>query len=233
MPRTLLHWLRRLGAGSCPRCGFESLDGFCSDCLREFWPIDSPCPRCGLPSPCDPCPALRLDWEIDAIRAPFVYAPPLALYLQRLKYGRERHLGRALGRLFVAGIDSAGMDTAALGIDALVAVPLHRKRLRIRTFNQADEIGVAIAKLTGASLLSAGIGRAIDTLPQTELDRAKRLRGPRRAFRVSRRFDELRIAIVDDVITTGATVNALGSVLKGAGALHVEAWAVARSVRTR
>jgi ComF family protein len=226
----LLDWARRLGAGSCPRCGFDSPDGFCADCRREFPRIEAPCLRCGLPPPCDPCPALAGDWHVDAVRAPFVYGPPLARYVQNLKYGRERHLGRALGRLLAAGIERAGIDSAAPEVDVLVAVPLHRRRLRARTFNQADEIGAAVAKLRGVPLLGAGVRREIDTQPQTELDRAERLRGPRRAFRVNRRFEALRVAIVDDVITTGATVNALASALKGAGATRVEAWAVARSV---
>jgi ComF family protein len=232
----LLNWVRRLGAGSCPRCGFESLNGFCGDCRREFPRIEAPCLRCGLPPPCDPCPALAGDWHVDAVRAPFVYGPPIARYLRNLKYARERHLGRALGQLLAAGIElgcigsAAPDDSAAPDVDALVAVPLHRRRLRARTFNQADEIGAAVARLRGIPLLSAGVRRAIDTQPQTELDRAERLRGPRRAFRVGRRFEALRLAIVDDVITTGATANALASVLKSAGATRVEAWAVARSV---
>lgn len=228
LSQALLSWLHRLGAGSCPRCGFESPDGFCSDCRRDFPRIESPCLRCGLPSPCDRCPALASEWRIDAVRVPWVYGPPLAQYLQNLKYGRERHLGRALGQLLAVDIVAPGLD-----VDALVAVPLHRKRLRMRTFNQADEIGVAVAKVAGTSLLSTGVRRAIDTRPQTELDRAERMRGPRRAFRVDRNLRGMRVAIVDDVITTGATVNALASALKAAGAVHVEAWAVARSIGAR
>lgn len=151
---------------------------------------------------------------------------PLAQCLQRLKYRRERHVGRALGRLLADELESP-----TYAIDALVAVPLHRKRLRARTFNQADEICRVVAKQRGIPMLAAGIRRTLDTAPQTALDRAGRLRGPDRAFRVDLALIGRSIAIIDDVITTGATVNALGRALKAAGATRVEAWSVARSVR--
>lgn len=217
--------LEHLCPESCPRCGCRSGDGFCRECRQDFPRIESPCSRCGLPSPCGPCPALRADWQLDALRAPFAYGPPLAIHLQNLKYGRQRHLGSALGTLLAAAI-----EPAAAGVDALVAVPLHRRRLRSRTFNQAAEIAGAVARRLDRPMLFAGVCRIVDTQPQTELDRTRRLRGPSRAFRVDRSLNGMRIAIVDDVITTGATVNALGRALRRAGATVVEAWSVARSL---
>jgi len=217
--------LERLFPEICPRCGFASRDGFCGECRREFPRIERACVRCGLPSPCAPCPALTAAWLIDATRAPFVYAPPLTQCLQRFKYGRERHLGRALGRLVGSALESGAGD-----VDALIAVPLHRRRLRERTFNQADEICAAIANVVGRPILTRGIYRALDTRPQTGLGRTERLGGPARAFRVERDLRGSRIAIVDDVITTGATVNAFARALRAAGAAWIEAWSVARSV---
>jgi ComF family protein len=166
---------------------------------------------------------LTAGWLIDATRAPFVYAPPLTQCLQRFKYGRERHLGRALGRL-------AGSALEPGDVDAMVAVPLHRRRLRERTFNQADEICASLANVVGRPMLTRGFHRALDTRPQTGLGRIERLNGPSRAFRVDRGLTGLRIAIVDDVITTGATVNAFAQALRAAGAASIEAWSVARSV---
>jgi ComF family protein len=168
---------------------------------------------------------LRADWRLDALRAPFAYGPPLAHHIQGLKYGGQRHLGNALGALLAAEIEPAAPD-----VDALVAVPLHRRRLRSRTFNQAAEIAGTVARRLNKRMLFAGIHRIVDTQPQTELDRERRLRGPSRAFRVDRGLNGMRIAIVDDVITTGGTVNALGCTLKAAGATAVEAWSVARSL---
>jgi ComF family protein len=217
--------LEQLCPEFCPRCGRKSGDGFCRECRQDFPRIESPCSRCGLPSPCGPCPALRADWRLDALRAPFAYGPPLARHLRNLKYRGQRHLGSALGRLLAAEI-----EPAAAGVDAIVAVPLHRRRLRSRTFNQAAEIADTVARRLDKPMLFAGVRRILDTQPQTELNRARRLRGPSRAFRVDPGLNGMRIAIVDDVITTGATVNALCRALKGAGATAVEAWSVARSV---
>jgi len=217
--------LQRLCPESCPRCGIESVAGFCSACRSEFLRIESPCPRCAMPGVCDRCPMSGSAWAIDSIRAPFAYGPPLSRYLWALKYRAERHLGRSLGTLFAATIDPTTIE-----VDAIVGVPLHPRRLRSRTFNQADEIAAPIARIFGRPLLASGFKRIVATQPQTELDRNARLRAPTGSFAVSRDLTDLNIAIIDDVITTGATVNALAAALKAQGAAHVEAWSIARSI---
>jgi ComF family protein len=164
-------------------------------------------------------------WAIDSIRAPFAYGPPLSRYLWALKYRAERHLGRALGSLLAETIDPTTVE-----IDAIVGVPLHRRRLRSRTFNQADEIAAPVAHILRTQLLTSGFKRIVATRPQTELDRNARLQAPAGSFAVSRDLTDLNIAIVDDVITTGATVNALAAALKAKGAANVEAWSIARSI---
>ena len=225
MLRALCASIQRLCPESCPRCGFESDLGFCGDCRLDFPRIESACPRCGLPLPCGPCPGSHRDWHIDAIHSPYVYGLPLARFLRDLKYRGQRRLGRALGLLL-----AAELKAAATGVDAIVGTPLHQRRLRARTFNQADEIALALASHLRMPRLVSGIRRKLDTQPQTELNRKNRIENPLRAFSVSRNLRGLRIAIVDDVITTGATVNALADTLKSAGAIRVEAWSVARSV---
>jgi ComF family protein len=210
---------------SCPRCGAEWAGGFCPQCRRIFTRIETPCRYCAMPGPCRRCPISGPNWAVDQIRAPFAYGPPLAGYLWALKYRAERHLGRALGSLVAETI-----DTTKIEIDAVVGVPLHPRRLRLRGFNQADEIAGPIARKLDRPLFSPGFNRIISTRPQTELDRNARLRAPLGKFAVSRDLGGLRIAIVDDVITTGATVNAFAAALKAEGAAYVEAWSVARSV---
>jgi ComF family protein len=145
--------------------------------------------------------------------------------LQALKYGKQRRLGLALGRLLVAELDVSCTDA-----DALVPVPLHPARLRQRTFNQADEIARPLARSLSLPLLFQGIRRLRDTEPQTTLDRQARLFGLSRAFAVTEdAVCGLNLAIIDDVITTGATVNALAAALRAAGAATVTALAVART----
>jgi len=219
----LLAILASLSPEICPRCEQTSAGGFCADCIREFVRIESPCRRCGLPGPCVDCPAEPGSWQIDCMLAPFRYAAPVADYLQALKYARARHLGRALG---LALADAIARDLP--GYDALIAVPLHRRRLRSRHFNQADEIARPLARRFCCRILTAVRTRYAP--PQATLDRAARLAVPASAFAIGMRLTGLRIGIVDDVITTGATVNALAATLRAAGAARVDAIAVARTL---
>jgi ComF family protein len=229
---------------SCPRCGDESMAGFCAACSADFARVVGACHACGLPGAAHACPATAAGWRLDAVFAPFAYTAPLSLCLQRLKFARQHRLGRALGlllaremaggalvgRAYGSPIDAGAFAGSGLACDLLVPVPLHPRRLRERTFNQADEIARPIARSLGLAQRVGGIRRAHHTGAQTGLARAERLANLERAFRVSVRLDGARIALVDDVITTGATVNALAAALKEAGARHVEAWAVARTV---
>jgi ComF family protein len=178
-----------------------------------------------LSRPVADCPARHLGWCVDEVRAPFLYAPPLTRFLHALKYRQKRSFGVALGELLR---DELVADSA--DCDAIVVVPLHAARLRQRTFNQADEIARPLARGLGRPLLMRGLGRALDTPPQTSLRKHERLGNPAHAFVVSRDLSGLAIAIVDDVITTGATVNALAAALKAAGAARVAAFAVARAI---
>ena len=221
--RALSAFARQLCPEPCPRCGREHAGGFCSDCQRDFARVPAPCARCAMPWPCAPCRADRDDWRIDRMNAPFVYAEPLSTFLKALKYRGRRELGRALGELLATEIRSENLN-----VDRILGVPLHPRRLRARTFNQAHEIARALSRRYRWPL-AAGVRRLIDTPPQTERDRSERQRFASSAFHVQANLAGARIAVVDDVVTTGATINALAAALKAAGAAEVQAWAVARS----
>jgi ComF family protein len=226
-----------------------SVGGFCADCRNDFLRVAEPCCRCGLERSANGglhrCPADAEAWAIDQLVAPFVYAPPLTRFLHALKYERQRSLGLALGELLRDAVlcGRHGPDVPAPGAggpratgghgpawDAVAFVPLHPLRLRQRGFNQADEIARPVARATGTPLLVSGIRRCADTPPQTVLGKRERLTGPRRAFVVSRNCAGLSLALVDDVVTTGATINALARALKQAGAVRVVGLAVLRSL---
>ncbi len=115
-------------------------------------------------------------------------------------------------------------------IDGLVAVPLHRRRLLERGYNQALEIARPVAAELKLPLLIAGITRSLPTQPQSELDVHERHTSVAGVFSVSRKLHGRNVAIVDDVITTGATVNSLAGALRLAGATQIQAWAVARTL---
>lgn len=162
-------------------------------------------------------------WDIDAVIAPFSYRPPLDHYLHALKYRGNRVMARALALLLHPSLASVG------GVDALVAVPLHRSRLRERGYNQAQEIARVLARALEVPALMRGIARHVATPAQAGQGALARRRSVARAFRVERDLTGLRVAIVDDVVTTGATVNALAVELKAAGAARCVVLAVART----
>jgi ComF family protein len=217
--------LRWLVPEACPGCGDRTPAGFCDACRSSFAASVDPCPGCGLARPVAACPRALGDWSLSGVIAPFVYSPPLDNHLQALKFSGRRHLGRALGLLVV---DAPGVDRA-LTADALVPVPLHRRRLLERGYNQAVEIARAIARERRLPLLLAGVRRIRATPPQAGQGAHARRSNLDGAFVVAAKVTGLRLAIVDDVMTTGATANALAAALESAGAAEVVALTVART----
>lgn len=219
--------LRRLLPSRCPACGGAADSGFCTRCRADLAQVERPCAYCGLPLPVGQCPRQAATWALEAVVAPLEYAEPLDDYIQALKFAGRRHLGRALGEL----LDEAVRETSASrDVDAVVPVPLHRRRFLDRGYNQAVEIARPVARALRIDVYIAGIRRQRATSAQAQLPANKRHANLRRAFCVSRDLTGLNIAIIDDVITTGATVNALARELTLAGASSVQAWAVARSI---
>jgi ComF family protein len=213
----------------CQRCGDNASGGFCAACRREFRYNVAACSICGLgplPGGVEHCRDHAAHWQLARIVAPLIYAPPAQTWLHALKYDGDRALGRAFGQLLA--------DAAAIRrneIDAIVSVPLHPRRLMQRGYNQALEIARSTAATLRLPILRAGITRTRETTPQASLDCAQRWRNLAGAFSVRRELAGRRLAIVDDVMTTGATMNALAGALLAAGAQHVEGWAVARTPR--
>jgi ComF family protein len=163
-------------------------------------------------------------WDVDAVVAPLSYEPPLDHYVQALKYRGARSLGRAFALLVAPALREACAE-----VDAFVAVPLNRARLEQRGYNQAQEIARTLARVFGLPALVHGIARPGAAAAQTGQGALARRTSAARAFRVERRLAGRRVAIVDDVVTTGATVNALAAALKAAGAAHCLGVAVART----
>jgi ComF family protein len=222
------HWLRHLlPPERCPVCTGASLRGLCPGCSEELERIARPCPGCALPQPVALCPVAREGWQLEGIVAPLRYAPPAADCLLALKFGGGRRLGRTLGLLLADAAVAAG---AQRQVDTVVAVPLHRRRLIERGYNQAFEIARVVAGARGLPLSGAGLMRHHATPPQTGLRGAGRLDNMTGAFSCNATLAGRRIALVDDVITTGATVNAAAAALRAAGAATVVAWAVARTL---
>jgi ComF family protein len=205
----------------------------CVACCAALQRIDSACPLCALPAPgaaaCGaPCGAcLARPPPFAAAFSAFAYAFPLDRLLHAFKYG-----GRLSHAEFFAAALCATVAQRPAGTpwpDALVALPLAPSRQRERGFDQSAEIARRVARLTGLKML-AGLRRTRDTPAQASLPWKARAGNVRDAFAADPVFAGQRIAIVDDVMTTGATLASAAYALLRAGARGVEAWAVARTL---
>jgi len=154
-----------------------------------------------------------------------LYTPPADILIQRLKYGGELALAGFLADLLLTEIDRAALP------DALLPMPLHPRRLGERGFNQAVEIGRRLSRRLGIPLLLADCRRIRDTPAQVGLDHAARQSNLRGAFACDQTLRGRHVALVDDVLTSGASLNALAQATRQAGAARVEAWVVARTLR--
>ncbi|HEX3061666.1 MAG TPA: ComF family protein [Usitatibacter sp.] len=215
-------------AQDCALCGASSGDAlFCRACEASLPAIGQACPRCALPLPegqpaCGRCLAKRNPAVDDSI-AVFEYRFPVDRLVQRFKFAADLAIGKALG------VRLAQRARAAARPDCLVVPPLSPRRLRARGFNQALLLAKVVARVLDVRCEPRAVRRVRETEAQHELDRRQRLANLRGAFACACRFDGAHIAIVDDVVTTGATIETLARVLKAAGAARVSAWAVART----
>ncbi len=220
----------RVFGGACFLCRGAAAGLLCEACEAELPRAPDPaCPRCALASPggalCGRC--LARPPAYDATVSALAYEFPADALIHALKFRGELALAPLLAGLLSPRLAAAGP------LDLVVPVPLSRERLRSRGYNQAAEIGRAVGMLVRAPLRAALCVRVRDTPPQTDLPLEARDRNVRGAFACSTRLQGERVAIVDDVMTTGATLDALAGALKRAGASRVVNLVVARTPAPR
>jgi ComF family protein len=231
-----------------PRCRFcrESLidadDCFCSACRERIRRVTHPfCNACGRPfldtsgddHLCGNC--LRRRPHFVRARAWACYPTedgeehPLREVVQRFKYGRKVSLGKPLGRLMA--IDCRGLFDER-PFDVILPVPLHPKRLRWRSFNQSLVLAREIGKEWKLPVDPFVLARSRETPPQTQLNEEERKKNMRRAFSVNaaRPIEGKAVLLIDDVYTSGATVNECSRALKRGGAKEVSVLTLARTV---
>jgi ComF family protein len=147
--------------------------------------------------------------------------------ITRLKFGHELVFARVLGTLLAQSLQGSGLALP----QCIVPVPLHRKRLLQRGFNQAAEIARHAAPRLGSRVEPRLLHRRRDTSAQSGLDATARARNLKQAFGVGRHPVPRHIALLDDVLTTGSTAEAAASALKSAGCERVELWSCARVLK--
>lgn len=236
--RCLLHTILPVNCTICQEPLWEDpIPFFCRTCWEGVTPIAPPtCPRCHRPfsspitlrhSPshiCHPCrttpPAFTKAWT------GYAYQTPLKEAIRLFKYHGKVSLAIPLGELL--GTQCRHLPV----VDYIIPVPLHSHRLRERAYNQSLLLADQVSRHLKTPVLCNTLLRIKSTPPQTTLSRSKRLKNLRRAFHIRKphRILRKRILLIDDVMTTGATVNECAKTLRKAGAGDVYVGALARMV---
>jgi ComF family protein len=213
----------------CLFCGAgASAGGVCIPCRADLpgWRVQR-CPVCAIATPqgevCGQC--LRSPPAFARTVVAASYAFPLDAAVARLKYGRDLGLAAGLADLLREAVH--GETLPAL----MIPMPLSAARMRERGFNQAAELARPVAARLGACMLPDAARRTRDAAPQASLPLAAREKNVRGAFECDRHLDAMEVAIVDDVMTTGASLDELARTLRSAGAARVVCWVLARTER--
>ena len=207
----------------------------CAECLEKITYLVSPlCSSCGAPFGTESsldhlCGACLRRPPFQASRSATLFAGPIQELIHRFKYGHRVHLSQPLGLLTARALASFCSQAEP---ELIIPVPLHRKRLRQRGYNQSQLIGAVLAKQWKLSLEVGNLRRVRWTEPQTSLDAADRRDNVSGAFAVRdpRRLEGKRVLLVDDVYTTGSTIRACTEPLREAGVAALFVVTVARSV---
>jgi len=236
---------------ACSLCQREiteaTLIDICGDCWAHLKPwTGAACAHCGLPfsseraldSSVAECPQCRVEeFQFDLARSYGLYAGKLRAAILQLKFRRRERLGKRLGELLGQKWNSLVSNHDGVP-PVLIPVPLHRTRKRERGFNQAELLAQGLRRKLSQTATAPGLRvetrclyRTRATPPQTGLSLHQRKENVRDVFAVARpeRIRDRVVILVDDVMTTGATLSAAAGVLKKAGALQVLGLTLARA----
>jgi ComF family protein len=203
----------------------------CLACKKELPWIQHACIQCSIPlyqtnGKCGNC--LRQPPPFDRTFALFYYKPPIRQLIAGLKFHEKLLSAQLLGGLIADKMASYYSDSPKA--EFIIPVPLHRRRLADRGFNQALELGRPISQRLKIPLATGICRRIVNTDAQSTIPAVDRGHNMRNAFSVAEGFGAKHVLLVDDVVTTGSTVSELSLALKSAGVERVEICCVARTV---
>ena len=213
----------------CMCCGkvlsFETYKrGVCDNCKKELVLVKDPrCSICGKPirfhfdAYCKDC-GKRKHYFIQG-RGVFVYTGSMKLAMYGFKYSNSRYIASTCARF---AWKKYGDWIRYISPDAIIPVPMFKKKKRQRGYNQAEVFGEALSKESGVPIIKDYVFRCVNTIPQKGLDLTKRQENLKNAFKIKRNDVKLNcVLIVDDIYTTGTTIDAIGKVLQSQGVTHV------------
>jgi len=233
-PHAVYKWLLNNQTKRCMLCLSAADTGreLCHACHLDLPWLGPHCRVCALPLPtegqlCGQCQTSPP--AFTRVIAPFRYAFPLDSLIPAYKHHQQFAFGRLMAELLGEAIAAEHADAAP--VECLVPLPLHQRRQARRGFNQATELARPIAHALGLPLLPNALQRVKATESQQGLTAADRRRNLQDAFRCPavHLVEDRHVALLDDVVTTGATVRAASRTLLDAGARQVSVWCVART----
>jgi ComF family protein len=217
---------------ACFLCGARSVgQQICPDCDADLPRLTRACcPQCALPTRdaevCGDC--LRHGPAFDRTLATYRYAFPLDALIQQFKYAGISQLSAFFAEKMAQRI--ALEDLTQYPIDYLIPMPLHSSRLAHRGYNQAAEIARRLSPQVGVPWLADACQRIRSTSSQAGLDLATRQHNLRGAFSCHFNLQGKRVALIDDVMTSGSSLNELAEVVRNAGASEIQTWVLARTL---
>lgn len=170
---------------------------------------------------------------VNQSRLGFEYEMPISDWIHQLKYGGKMAYCRLLSELFLESMQQTRQFEALQNVDAIVPVPIHLHRYRQRGFNQATCLAKQLGKRLQLPVIEKAVQRVVDTPPQAQMDRQQRQKNIHAAFEVNAKYLQgvQRIALLDDVLTTGATLGELAKQMRAQSQLEwIEAWAIAKVI---
>lgn len=208
----------------------------CEACQKDLQLVTTACFQCGIPlqqtQPEQLCGAcLKKTPAYDQVISVYHYQQPLIWLIQQMKFHKKTRIAHLLAQLMSRYIEQSIADELISVPDAIIPVPLHHKRQHQRHFNQAEELSIVISKSLQKPIDMQYIERHLSSQQQSGLDAKQRKKNIKGIFKITNRKHNQyqHVAIIDDVMSTGSTVNEVAKVLKKSGIKKVDVWVLARA----